>query len=132
MARADGGSDPGGRADGVESRESVAALDRHGVESLLQTNAVSFRRWWWAIFAWVGVPVLYASVLLFGHFGGPFVNQYILVLITAGFVVCGTTAIVKGQRPQWAWVVLLYPLPMFYVLGLIASAIALMSPGRGV
>jgi hypothetical protein len=92
----------------------------------LQPAPRSFRSLLWSIFAWLGVPVLYAAVLLFGHFGGPFVNQNILVLITAAFVACGTTAIVKGQRPRWAWIVLLYPLPMFLILGVIATALALM------
>jgi hypothetical protein len=107
-------------------------INRYGEYFVSQPEHRSIRSLLWAIFAWLGVPAQYAVVLLFGHFGGPFVKQGVLVLITAAFVACGTTAIVKGQRPRLAWVVLLYPLPMFLILGVVATAIALLAGGRGV
>ena len=83
----------------------------------------------WALFAWIGIPVLFVICVLLTAL--PLRSQGALLLATLGFVGCGTWAIAKGQRPRRSWIALLYPIPMFLLLAFIMSAIVLMGP-RGV
>jgi hypothetical protein len=80
----------------------------------------------WALFAWLGIPILFmVCVALTGLPARP---QGVMVLVTLAFVICGTWAIVKGHRPRRSWIVLLYPIPMFFVLAMLMTAMVLMGP----
>ena len=92
-------------------------------------KAFSGRQLLWALFAWFGIPnIFFVCVLLTAL---PLRSQGILLLTTLGFVALGTWAIAKGQRPRRPWIVLVYPLPMFFLLSLIADVVVL-SANRGV
>jgi len=80
----------------------------------------------WALFAWLGIPVLYAACVLSISLTSR--SQGVLLLITLCFVACGTIAIARGQRPRRSWVVLLYPFPMFFILVFIVTAMVLLGP----
>jgi hypothetical protein len=83
----------------------------------------------WALFAWVGIPILFMICVLL--IALPFRSQGVLLSTTLGFVACGTWAVAKGQRPHRSWIVLLYPIPMFFLLAFIMTAMVLLGP-RGV
>lgn len=51
-----------------------------------------------------------------------------MVLVTLVFVICGTWAIAKSQRPRRSWTVLLYPIPMFFLLSMLMTAMVLIGP----
>jgi uncharacterized membrane protein SirB2 len=78
----------------------------------------------------VGIPVLFATAVPLGalllH-----IDLEGVLLIDIMFVVIGTIAIVKGQRPKRSWIVVIYPLPMVYILMLIVVAATLLSAGAG-
>ena len=86
-------------------------------------------QFFWGLFSWVGIPLLFATAvpvvarLLHIDFEG-------ILLIDILFVVIGTIAIVKGQRPKRSWIVVIYPLPMVYILMLIVGAVTLLSAGE--
>ena len=83
----------------------------------------------WCLFAWIGVPLVFVGVVLLSAL--PFRSQAALLIATLAFLTLGICAIAKGQRPRRTWIVLLYPIPMFFILVAAASAVALLS-NRGV
>jgi len=93
--------------------------------NLSTTSKPQRRRLLWGLFAWVGIPLLFAILVPFAAFllrfdiGGA-------LIIAVVFAAAGTVAIVKGQRPARSWIFLLYPLPMVYILVCIWALVILL------
>jgi uncharacterized membrane protein SirB2 len=100
------------------------------LSSTLATPVSKRSQFFWGLFAWVGIPLLFATLVpvgaLFMH-----VDPEGILLVDIVFVVIGTIAIAKGQRPKRTWIVVVYPLPMVCILMLIVVAMTLLSAGAG-
>jgi hypothetical protein len=78
--------------------------------------------------AWLGIPFLFVIFVYLVSFLWRVDLNVVLVLAIA-FVALGVVAIVKGQRPRRRWIVLLYPLPMVWVLVSLVTFLLILAAG---
>lgn len=81
------------------------------------------RRLAWALFGWLGIPILFVTLIAPTVFYLTGLSQGGVVVAAIVTAVGGAFSIAKGQRPRRMWIVILYPLPMIYLL-MLAAVIA--------